>query len=88
MKKMRCSVRGKFCRQRINPPGKFAKGSFRTISVSRSGLKAVVACPRSSWSGRRCRTSMHVQSLLAPKALLRRTKGRAYSLTHWKSRRF
>lgn len=37
---------GNFHRLRQHPPGSFVKGSFRTIPFGKSGIKAVIGCPR------------------------------------------
>jgi hypothetical protein len=63
--------RARYAHSRQAPARRFAKGSFRTITLSkRKGVKAVVGCPKGAWNARRkrCRKGTRVVSVLRPKS--------------------
>lgn len=57
--------RATYCRERLNPPSRCAKSSFRTKSLVR-GRKLVICCPKGKWRARRCTVGTIAQSLLRP----------------------
>lgn len=58
--------KGKYIRERVASPKKFAKGSLRTIT--RGGKKIVVGCPKGKYDAKRkrCKVGMRAQSILHP----------------------
>lgn len=70
--------RAKYVRVRKRSPRAFAKGAFRTITLSkRKGVKAVIGCPKGKFTGRRCRTGTRVQAMLYPKSRYTRAQAAA-----------
>jgi hypothetical protein len=57
--------RAKYCRERQESPSRFAKGSFRTITLGK-GERGVVACPKGYYHRGRCSVGTHLQTILHP----------------------
>ena len=46
----------------------FDPKSYRTVSIGKGGIKAIVGCPRGKFVGGRCKVGMRVKSYLFPKS--------------------
>jgi len=62
---VRGKSRAQYCRERQESPSKFAKGSFRTITLGK-GKKGVVACPKGYYHRGKCSKGTHLQTILHP----------------------
>jgi len=57
--------RAQYCRERQLDPSKFAKESFRTITLGK-GKKGVIACPKDHYHNGRCSVGTRLQTILHP----------------------
>jgi len=65
MKKIHCpSGKGRYCRQRVASPKKFARNSLRTIT--RGSVKIVVGCPKGKFKKGKCSVGTRAQTILRP----------------------
>lgn len=60
------TTRAKFIRERLEPPGKFDRRSFRI--TKRGSKEIVIGCPKGHWDARRkrCKVGTRAQSILHP----------------------
>jgi len=64
-------------------PGRFAKDSMRTITISESkGIKAIVGCPKGGYRGGRCQVGMETQSYLFEKKKWTMARAKAWFKKH------
>jgi len=57
--------RAQYCRERQLDPSRFAKGSFRTITLGK-GKKGVIACPKGKYNRGECGVGTRLQTILHP----------------------
>lgn len=53
-----------YIRERLEPPSKFDRGSFRTVESGEH--RVVVACPKNQYKRGKCLVALQAQSILHP----------------------